>query len=556
MAASSGFRTSADIHLTPSEVGNTTHQTGIQTVLIITFDGLIQFVTPDVISMTGYSPADVIGTQALNYFSPEHHRAIRKQWIYLLKKFLRGQYEPHETLQLHSSILTRSGNSLPIQYRLNLLPNSKAFLVIVESERSLQAKRLTAIVEIMTAVSRLSLDDVLELVHQKLSGLMDTRTFFIGIYDRAINTLHLKLVFDRGERLPDTHITIDPTSGLLGWIIREEKMLYIGDRDRDSLPQQANVYGDDQFQPRCLVYMPMFVGNEMIGVISVQSYAPDSISPDDIAILEATAGVTAITIQNVRLLDQMMQRNVELETAYADLKSLNEARVEIINNITHDIRSPLAIIKGYVDMMKGEMLGGLTAEQKRALTVMLDKINVIERLVSDILEIKMIRPDTLELKPTDLHQLIRQTIHQAQITYQDKTLHFETTVAETPLLLNIDPDRINRVLDNLLVNAVKFSKPDGVIRIATEIQEKFVSIKVSDNGIGIPADKLPYIFESFFQVQTESKQQKTGVGLGLAIVRQIVEAHGGTIQVESVVGEGSAFSFILPLPERHLPVGI
>jgi signal transduction histidine kinase len=207
--------------------------------------------------------------------------------------------------------------------------------------------------------------------------------------------------------------------------------------------------------------------------------------------------------------------------------------------------------------MLEDMFGALTDEQRNALELIMSKINQLNRLINDILLVRKIQPDTLQKQVLDINLMARQAIKEAKITYAKNELNFDASISETPCIVLVDPDRMYRVFDNLIMNAVKFSKAGGHIQVSTGIQDDWVYVKVKDDGEGIPKDKQPYIFEHFYQLRQTTKNDKDvpTTGLGLVIVRQIIDAHGGTIEFESEEGKGTLFHFHLPL-ERDPTRGI
>lgn len=416
-------------------------------------------------------------------------------------------------------------------------------------ELQLHTQRLGVMYDITSAMGNLEIEAVLEVIYAKLSELIDTRTFYIGLFNPETRELRLKNVYDKGQRLPDEVSIISERSGLVGWVINHPQTIIINDLANEKPVQTPIYYGDI---PRNVVIVPLIFHQETMGVISVQSYEPAQFNAEDVALLEAVAGPTASIIKNTQLLQQLFQRATELEKAYEDLQVAHNLRVELVHNITHDLRSPLSLIRGYTDLLIDGAFDSLNEDQLSALHIITTKIDFINRLIEDMLSIKRIRQDTLRKERMDINEMVRQAIEEARIAQAKKDFVFESVPYPTPLIVHVDLDRIYRVFDNLIGNAVKFSQTNGKLQISVHCaaDQQQVEIKIQDNGIGIPPDKLPHIFEHFYQVHQsarEEKQNDRGVGLGLAIVHQIVEAHGGTIEVSSTEGVGTTFCIQLPL---------
>jgi len=193
-------------------------------------------------------------------------------------------------------------------------------------------------------------------------------------------------------------------------------------------------------------------------------------------------------------------------------------------------------------------LGDVTPEQLDALQVIERKVNSIVRLIGDIMSMERIRPENLERETIDLNQLVTEAVTSASIAYDKDGINMTVETWPEAIVTNVDVDRINQVLDNLINNAVKYTDTDGFVNVRTRVVDdgRKARISIEDSGAGIPEDKLNRIFERYFQVREHSVAEQ-GIGLGLAIVQQIVSAHGGHVDVESEVGKGSTFSFTLPL---------
>ncbi len=331
----------------------------------------------------------------------------------------------------------------------------------------------------------------------------------------------------------------DDTSLISVQVIKSGQAVYIS--DTHELEFQ---YLDPQL--RSLIVIPLTTKQKILGTLSVDSYMPNAFTAEHERILSIVSSQLAAVLDNRRLLDDLREHTQELKLAYEQLQALDELRHELVNNVSHDLRAPLSFITGYVGLMQAGDLGDITPEQTDALSVIERKVNSILRLIEDIMSMERIRSENLRLQDVDINDLVREAVAGASIAYNTFNLTIRTT--DQSVNTRVDPDRINQVLDNLITNAIKYSNKDGFINVSTELVEdgKFVKIAVEDEGVGIPPEKLSRIFERYFQI-TEHSMAEKGVGLGLAIVQQIVNAHHGRVFVESEVDKGSTFWFTLPL---------
>ena len=234
------------------------------------------------------------------------------------------------------------------------------------------------------------------------------------------------------------------------------------------------------------------------------------------------------------------------EYAAGKLNNSGESQRKFISNITHDFRSPLTSIKGYVEAM---LDGTIPPEmQERYLNVVLSETNRLTKLTKGLLTLNNFddKGTYLELADFDINAIIRQTVETFRSLCWDKHISFQLTFEEESLYVNADVGKIQQVLYNLIDNAVKFSHPDSLIYISSLEKHGKVFVSVKDTGEGIAKDSLNKIWERFYKSDPSRGKDKKGTGLGLSIVKEIIQAHGENINVVSTQGVGTEFTFTLP----------
>ena len=301
---------------------------------------------------------------------------------------------------------------------------------------------------------------------------------------------------------------------------------------------------------RALLTVPLTVQDRVIGTLGIDSATPNAFTPDHERVLTIAGGQIAATIEMVRLLDETRQRAAQLASANAELAAMDELRTELLEDVSHELRSPLSLVRGYAGLLKDEELGPLTPDQADAVAVIDERAEAITRLVSDLLATEQISARTLNLAEVDVNRWVEEAVTGARLVYADRPVTFEAKLAADTLLVRGDRSRLNQVLDNLIGNAVKFSPDGGAIAMWVTSASGVVRVSVTDQGIGIPAERLPHVFERFFQGDQSIKHRFGGSGLGLYIVRQIIEVHGGRVWVESQEGKGSTLTIELSVIER------
>lgn len=256
------------------------------------------------------------------------------------------------------------------------------------------------------------------------------------------------------------------------------------------------------------------------------------------------------------LYDELTRLNNELVTAQrelakqnAELERLNEIKNQFIGAAAHDLRNPLHVIYGYSQMLADGLLGNLSAEQQKVLSVIRKNSDFMLRLVTELLQLSKIDAGKLhlDLEETDFAGLLERNVELNRLLAGQKQIDILLSREESIPSLRVDGPKIEQVLNNLIGNAVKFSHPHSKVEVRAVRRERDVVVDVSDEGQGIPAGEMDKLFVPFSNLSVKSTAGEQSTGLGLAIARRIVEGHGGGMWVRSEVGVGSTFSFSLPL---------
>jgi PAS domain S-box-containing protein len=273
--------------------------------------------------------------------------------------------------------------------------------------------------------------------------------------------------------------------------------------------------------------------------VSDDSQQPRELEFSDGRIYMATA--SSVQVDDKRVGSVCMLRDV------SSFKQLDALKSEFVSTVSHDLRSPLAMVQGYTSMLK--MVGELNNQQTSYLNKISDETEKISHLVDNLLDLGRIEAGVglkLEKKPVD--DVIHQVVAESRLKADQKrvTLHAEIQQSDLP---NVEADQalLKQALSNLVENAIKYTEPGGEVAISLIADAEQVTYMVADSGIGIsPADQQN-LFEKFSRISKKRGQEDEGSGLGLAIVKSIAEKHGGYVLLESMLGVGSTFSLVIPL---------
>lgn len=250
--------------------------------------------------------------------------------------------------------------------------------------------------------------------------------------------------------------------------------------------------------------------------------------------------------------EKLKKHAEELEKSYNELKELDKMKSDIIVIVSHELRTPLTSIKGYVELVLDGTMGPITESQRKCLEIAEDNIKRLKRLIESMLDLSKIERGELEMNMEEIgiKHFVEKILSSLKPLADEKNINMNHDVED--IAIKGDKDRIAQVLTNLVENAIKFTPINGNIGVNAFKENEYAHITVTDNGPGIPEKDLCRIFDRFYQVDSSAKRKKGGSGLGLAVCKSIVEAHGGSIWVESKHGKGSTFHILLPLNQDEV----
>ncbi len=260
---------------------------------------------------------------------------------------------------------------------------------------------------------------------------------------------------------------------------------------------------------------------------------------------------SALEKANQRLEQRVQQRTAELENALAKLSELGRLKTNFVANISHELRTPLTHLKGYLELLLAQELGTLTADQQQALQVMQRSSGRLERLIEDLILFSTVERGDLNLRvqPFPIQGMCNALTKRFQARAQEHSVQLELDCESNLPPLLADEEKLSWAVQHLLDNAIKFSHPNGKVTLRVEHESKMARISVIDAGIGIAPERVEEIFEPFHQLDGSSTRKFAGTGIGLTLVKKIIEAHGSVLHVTSETNQGSEFSFLITTVE-------
>ncbi|WP_044170172.1 response regulator [Kamptonema formosum] len=371
----------------------------------------------------------------------------------------------------------------------------------------------------------------------------------VGLYDAGLQEVEVQAIGegadakskDTSRYLPRSVVPIRGNPVLLQLLMSRKPVVV---SDLEAKPE-LNVLDLPLRSPaRALLVVPLQSEGQIIGSISLRTTAkPRQWSASDIELAQAVAAQAAIAVQQSRLYQKTRQQAERL-------MELDRLKTEFFQNISHEFRTPLTLMIGPLESAVTEG-AALPYEQAE---IALRNSRRLLRLVNQLLDLQRIDAGRMQptFRPCDLVDFVSQTVDSFRPYCQKKGIGVYTQLSDCPSVY-LDLEKFDKVLYNLLSNAMKFTPKGGSITVTLQRAGDHCLLQVRDTGIGIRADQIPHLFERFRQAEGSASRSHEGSGLGLALVKELVEIHGGQITVESVYRSGAAFTVWLPTGTAHLP---
>jgi signal transduction histidine kinase len=325
---------------------------------------------------------------------------------------------------------------------------------------------------------------------------------------------------------------------IAGWVYQKGQPLIVQDASSDPRFYKAVDHAAG-FETHSILAVPLFFKGQPIGVLeAVNKMNNTNYTEEDVTILETLASQAAITIQN-----SILERR--LQTAYDELAQLDRLKNDFVAITSHELRTPLGLILGHATFLR-EIADEKYHEQ---LDVIIRNATRLKEIIDSLANVDNYQSGTARVRSRSVSivRIIEEVVVSFQDEAQQKQVTLQMDAGKDGLLVEGDARKIAIALSNLVKNAITFTNSGGHVFVTAEQVPGYVKVSVIDDGIGIPAQDLPYIFGRFFQVESHLTRKHSGMGLGLSIAKIMIELHGGRIWVESVEGKGSNFIFLLPL---------
>jgi signal transduction histidine kinase len=400
---------------------------------------------------------------------------------------------------------------MPEGKRGEILPNSSDLL-----------NRYDRLLEMtLDLASTFDLSTLLEIIVSAAKELTNSQAAALLLYDPQRNQLYFEAATEP-LRTDDTFIAIPLENSIAGWIFQNRKPLRLDDASSDPhFFREVDLV--TSARAASILGAPLLAKDKILGVIESVNKLQATFDQQDERVLQALAAQAAIAIENSRLFKQS----------------------DLIAEMVHELRTPLSALSAAVHLLQRSEL---EQEQRRKIgQTIYGEVQRLNDMTTNFLELSRLESGRarLEREPIYMEGLVRECIEILRIQAEAEQISLETDIDRGVATVSGDRGQLKRLLLNLMTNAIKYNKRGGWIRVSIHTSDGSIQMMIEDNGRGIPRESLPHLFDRFYRVP-EQETRTAGTGLGLAIARRIVQAHNGTIEVESAVGKGTKFIVTLP----------
>ncbi len=379
--------------------------------------------------------------------------------------------------------------------------------------------------------STLNLQQVLDTIVRQATIAMGAKAASIRLLDDDRRYLEVSTAYGLSAEYL-TKGKVDPQSSQMDYLALLGQPVAVSDVDIDRRLQ----YPEEMRQEgiRAVLSVPLMLHESTIGVLRVYASDVRQFTDEEVAFMMALASQGAVAIQNAQ--------------AYHHLQELEEAKSRFVFAVTHELKSPVAAVQSQFAILQGGYAGELTERQRHLIDRAAHRMAGLDALIRDLLALGALkgRLPANQKKPMNLVDVFRRQIELVQPEAEARSIRFEVSMPDTPVTFLTSEDDMERLLGNLLENAVKYTPSGGQVGLTLNTDDAGVRIVVSDSGIGISAEALPHIFEEFYRAKNAKELGLEGTGLGLSLVKRILDLYCGDISVESTINEGTRFNILLP----------
>jgi signal transduction histidine kinase len=409
-----------------------------------------------------------------------------------------------------------------------------------------KTRELTALTEINRSIAS-SADR--ETLLQRISAEAKTILALDGVVIRLADGGKLVRAAHAGNgQLSRPSVELENEQSLSGRVFHDNRAIVVKDVSRDA--GLTAPYREFLIRRGCrsAVGLPLLVSGRAIGTLIGIAQKERAFQPDEVEAMTAFADQAAIALEKFALFDDAARQSDGLKKMSMEFEQARLAKAKFISAVSHELRTPLQVIIGYADLLRDGIVGESREEQSRVLSTILQNAEILDRLIGNVLALTKaeVKQTILDISTVEIEEVVEHIHGYALRVDPNRRLQF-SAASETDLPITTDVIKLEAILQNLVGNACKFTLEGGIeLRVKNLPGKSRLEFSVSDTGIGIEESEREKIFDEFYQGNQAQATNRTGIGLGLSIVKKYLSLMQGEIRVDSAPGKGTTFTFTLP----------
>ncbi len=410
----------------------------------------------------------------------------------------------------------------------------------------------SALLNITKETARLhDLDSLIDSILKHTIALTSADYGFVLLKEKD----HLELTASEGK-YTKKQLSLKVGKGIAGYVAKTGKPMIVGD-----CYEEEKYIQNDKGVKSCAC-IPLFKRGDVMGVLHLESKKKNNFKFFDKS-LRVLTNHLSVSIENLRLYEKVLNFNKELERKVneatkelkeknIELQKMDQMKSDFVSNVSHELRTPLTSISGYTKLLNMGKLGELNEQQKNVISIVIKESDRLSKLINEVLDLSKLEAGKIEVKfeKVNVKEVIDETLQSLNAMASDKNISIKIKLSNKTIT-DANRDLLKQVMVNLLSNAIKFTPKKGRITIEAKKIDDRIKLHVTDTGKGIKKEYIPKLFDKFYQVDSSMTKEHGGTGLGLVIVKHIVDLHNGSIDVDSKVGKGSTFTVSLPLIQEN-----
>jgi PAS domain S-box-containing protein len=463
------------------------------------------------------------------------------------KSFQPYLLSPGETIIAEQLVHNTNGPDIPVEINAKVVAQGRVQCIIrdirhrkeADEERERYIQRLTILQQVDVELNQtLNIDYVLSLALDAAVRLSAAKAGYIGTLEN--DQIQLAQAIGRyGNLLPGDVLPEDP---LVRGVIHSQESIMISEG------QQNVTHISNNPETRARMIIPLVSYKRMIGVLNLETNQPERFNQDVFDFIKIIASRVTLAIENAQLYQLAQDQLLRLQELYGQVSELEQLKTDMIRIAAHDLRNPIGVVSGYLELLAWSLGENATPKQKGQIETMTRAVERMEKITRDILSLERIEKMHMEeAENIDFMEVFADIADDFKPQADLKQQRLETNLAVRTGIIRGDIAQLREATGNLVGNAIKYTQPEGRIQMQLRQDKDLLIFEVIDNGYGIPEDQQSGLFQPFYRASSDETSNIEGTGLGLHLVKNIITRHGGKMIFKSVYGEGSTFGFQLPL---------